>query len=131
MNELYSAYTTTGSAPQFQISPVYIVACVVVCLVMLVIEWKIFTKAGKPGWACIIPIYNIWVMYQIICGRGTAMFRLLIPIYNIYWAIKTQIKMAHAYGKSTGFGVGLIFLPLIFQAILAFGSAKYEGPQEM
>ena len=128
MNEFY----TTGSmSVNFQLSTPMIIASVVLTLVMLVIQWKIFTKAGKPGWACIIPIYNLWVMYEIVCGRGTAMFRLLIPIYNIYWAIKTQIKMAHAYGKSTGFGVGLIFLPLIFEAILAFGSAQYQGPQEM
>ena len=129
MTEMY----TTGSF-QMQMQPPStgtIIAAVVVCLVMLVAEWKIFTKAGKPGWAVIIPIYNLWVLYDIICGRGTAMFRLLIPLYNIYWAIKTQIKLAHAYGKSTGFGIGLLFLPIIFYCILGFGSAEYQGPQEM
>ena len=125
-------YTTGAYQMQMQTPPIgAIIAAVVVCLVMLVAEWKIYTKAGKPGWAVIIPIYNLWVLYDIICGRGTAMFRLLIPLYNIYWAIKTQIKLAHAYGKSTGFGIGLLFLPIIFYCILGFGSAEYQGPQEM
>ena len=119
------------SSSAFKMSPAMIIIYLVVVVVMLVIQWKLFTKAGKPGWACIIPFYNIWVMYEIVCGRGTAMFRLLIPIYNIYWSIKTVIKMAHAYGKSTGFGIGMLFFGPIFQAILAFGSAKYVGPQEM
>lgn len=134
MNDLMNQYSTTGSADMaevFKMSTPMIIAGLVLTVVMLVMQWRIFTKAGKPGWACLIPIFNLWVMYEIVCGRGTAMFRLLIPFYNIYWAIKTQIKLAHAFGKSTAFGVGLIFLAPIFQAILAFGSAQYQGPQEM
>ena len=103
----------------------------VVSLVVLIAEWRVFTKAGKHGWAVLVPIYNVWTEFEVICGRGAAMFRLLIPIYNIYWAIKAMIKLAHAYGKSTGFGVGLIFLAPIFLCILGFGNAKYQGPQEM
>ena len=116
------------SSPQ---SPVVLIIYLIICAVLIVADWKLFTKAGKPGWASIIPFYNIWVLYQIVCGRGTAMFRLLIPFYNIYWEIKTCIKLAHAYGKSTGFGVGLIFLSPIFLCILAFGKATYVGPQDM
>ena len=112
-------------------SVVSLIIYIVIGIVFLIAEWKIYTKAGQPGWAVIIPFYNLWVFYKIICGRGTAMFRLLIPLYNIYWEIKTMIKMAHAYGKSTGFGVGLIFLSPIFILILAFGDAKYVGPQDM
>ena len=127
MPEMY----TTGAYQAQTLPTGAIIAAAVICLVMLVAMWKIFTKAGKPGWAIIIPIYNLWVLYTIICGRGKAMFRLLIPFYNIYWAIKTEIELAHAYGKSTGFGIGLLFLPVIFYCILGFGSAKYEGPQQM
>ena len=114
-----------------QPSPVVLVIEIALCILILVAEWKIFTKAGQPGWAVIIPFYNLWVLYKIVCGRGKAMFRLLIPLYNIYWAIKTDIKLAHAYGKSTGFGVGLIFLAPIFLCILAFGDAQYVGVQDM
>ena len=100
-------------------------------LVALIAQWRMYTKAGKHGWAVLIPIYNVWVLYEIICDRGTAMFRLLIPIYNIYWSIKSIIKLAHAYGKGTGFGILMLFFPPICYLILGFGSAEYEGPQDM
>ena len=112
-------------------TPLGAIISLAVALVVLIAEWKTYTKAGKPGWAVLIPFYNIWVLYTIICDRGTAMFRLLIPIYNIYWSIKSMIKLAHAYGRSTGFGVGLFLLPPIFLCILGFGDARYEGPEEM
>lgn len=118
-------------AQSAQLSPAYLISACVIALVVLIATWRMYTKAGQPGWACIIPIYSTWVLYKIICGRGKAMFRLLIPFYNIYWAIKSEIKLAHAYGKSTGFGVGLIFLPVIFYCILGFGGDKYVGPQDM
>ena len=114
-----------------QPSPAMMIVCLLVAVVSIVAMWKLYTKAGKPGWAALIPFYNIWVLYEIVCNRGTAMFRLLIPFYNIYWAIKTDIELAHAYGQSTGFGVGLIFLGPIFECILAFGNARYVGPQNM
>ena len=104
---------------------------IIVCIVILVAQWKIFTKAGQPGWACLIPFYDAWVLYKIVCGRGKAMFRLLIPFYNIYWIIKTDLNLARAYGKSTGFGVGLIFLAPIFLCILGFDKSEYAGPQQM
>ncbi|MBQ7624760.1 MAG: hypothetical protein IJS65_05765 [Clostridia bacterium] len=112
-------------------SPVTAVICIVIAIVILIAEWKIYNKAGQPGWAVLIPFYNVWVLYKIVCGRGKAMFRLLIPFYNIYWAIKTDIKLAHAYGKSTGFGIGLIFLSGIFTCILGFDKSQYVGPQDM
>lgn len=120
-----------GQMEQIQIDPKYMIASTIISIIVLVAEWRIFTKAGQPGWAVLIPIYNLWVLYKIVCGRGTAMFRLLIPLYNIYWIIKTFIKMAHAFGKSTGFGLGLFFLAPIFQLILGFGDAVYQGPQDM
>lgn len=115
----------------FKLSAATLIPSIVISVIMLIAMWRVYTKAGKPGWAVLIPIYNLWVEYEIICGRGTAMFRLLIPFYNIYWAIKSIIKMAHAYGKSTGFGIGMLFLSPIFYAILGFGDAEYQGPQQM
>ena len=120
----------SSSAAQTQ-SPVVSIIALAICIVVLIAEWKIFTKAGQPGWAVLIPFYGTWVLFKIICGRGKAMFRLLIPFYSIYWAIKATIKLAHAYGKSSGFGVGLLFLPIIFYPILGFGDAQYVGPQDM
>lgn len=94
-------------------------------VIPIVAQWKIFVKAGRPGWASIIPFYNIWVYFDIIWDRGTAMFRLLIPFYNIYWAIRSVIELCQRFGKDTGFKVGMVFLPNIFQIILAFDDSRY------
>ena len=125
MNYSYS-YDTNYSA-----SPLLVIFYLVLAIVLIAAQWRIFTKADKPGWAVLIPIYNTWVQYEIICGSGAKMFFLLIPIFNIYWSIKSSIKLAHAFGRSTGFGMGLVFLPVIFTCILGFGSARYEGPEFM
>lgn len=126
---MYATQYSSEQAPAM--NPLGAIITIALAVVVLIAEWKVFTKADKPGWAVLIPIYNLWVLYTIICDRGTAMFRLLIPFYNIYWAVKSMIKLAHAYGKSTGFGIGLIFLGPIFLPILGFGDARYEGPEEM
>ena len=95
-------------------------------LVMLISMWKIFKKAGKPGWASIIPIYNIYTMIQIAKLPTYYLLLFIIPIANIYAMFKIYIELAHKFNKSTGFGVGLIFLSVIFFPMLAFGDATYE-----
>ena len=100
----------------------------VLCVLMIVCHWKIFTKAGEKGWKCLIPFYNIWTQYKIICGRGKAMFRLLIPFYNIYWMIKTNLSFADCYGYTAGMGVLLIFVPIVAYPMIAFSKYGYEGP---
>ena len=92
----------------------------VICL------WKVFEKAGKPGWASIIPIYNIYTMIQIAKLPTYYLLLFMIPIANIYAMFKIYIELAHKFNKSTGFGVGLIFLSVIFFPMLAFGDATYE-----
>ena len=91
---------------------------------------KIFEKAGKPGWAAIIPFYNIYVLFEITWGNGWKFLFLLIPIANIVFAIITMVKLAKAFGKSGGFAVGLIFLSIIFYCILAFDNSQYLGVPE-
>ena len=93
----------------------------------IVAMWKIFEKAGKPGWAAIIPFYNIYVLFEITRGNGWKFLFLLIPIANIVFAIITMVKLAKAFGKSGGFAVGLIFLSVIFYCILAFDKSEYLG----
>ena len=93
------------------------------------VQWRIFTKAGKPGWASIVPIYNIIVLLEIVGKPWWYLLLLFIPIVNIVILIMVMIALAQVFGKSGGFAVGLIFLSLIFMAILAFGDAKYLGPQ--
>ncbi|MGB0385376.1 MAG: DUF5684 domain-containing protein [Ardenticatenaceae bacterium] len=97
-------------------------------LFLLVAMWKIYTKAGQPGWAIIIPIYNIYVLLQIV-GRPTWWILLMfIPLVNFIIAIMIYIDLAKSFGKSTLFGLGLIFLSFIFIPILGFGDAEYRGP---
>ena len=96
-------------------------------ILMIIAQWRIFSKAGEPGWASLIPIYNLYVLYKITWGSGIRFLLLLIPLYNIILAIQTNIRLARAFGKDDGFAVGLIFLPGIFMLILGFGGAQYCG----
>ena len=104
----------------------YIVAALI-GVVMIAAMWKVFTKAGKPGWAAIIPIYNIIVLLQI-AGKPVWWFILLfIPIVNLIIAILMYLALAEKFGKGGGFAMGLVFLGIIFFPILGFGSAQYQG----
>lgn len=87
--------------------------------------WKTFEKAGQPGWAAIVPFYNIYVMTQIAKKPGWWMVLFLIPIVSIIIAFILMIEIAKNFGKGAGFGVGLVFLGFIFFPILGFGDAKY------
>jgi len=90
--------------------------------------WKMYAKAGKPGWAAIIPIYNVIVLLEI-CGRPIWWILLfLIPCVNFVIAIIVWIDVAKSFGKGTGFGLGLAFLGFISVPLLGFGSDKYIGP---
>lgn len=106
------------------------VVMAIVCVFLIVVQWKIFAKAGKPGWAAIIPIYNTWVMFEIAWGSGAKMFLSLIPFVGFIFPLICNVKLAKAFGKGTGFGIGIIFLPIIFYPILAFSKdSEYIGPQ--
>ncbi len=100
---------------------------VLVAILVIAGMWKVFTKAGKPGWAAIIPIYNIIVLLQI-AGKPAWWFLLFcIPVVNIVIAVIVMINVAKAFGKGTGFALGLLFLSPIFIPMLGFGSAQYIG----
>jgi len=89
--------------------------------------WKVFSKAGKPGWAALVPIYNVIVMLEIAGRPVWWLLLMFIPLVNIIVALVVAIDLAKAYGKSTGFGLGLFFLSFIFYPILGFGDAQYVG----
>lgn len=90
--------------------------------------WRIFVKAGKPGWAAIIPIYNILVELEIVGRPWYWLLLMFIPVVDIVLGIILIFRMAKVFGHSTGFGFGLLFLSFIFFPILAFDSSKYLGP---
>jgi hypothetical protein len=89
--------------------------------------WKVFTKAGQPGWAAIIPIYNAIVWLRIAGRPGWWIILILIPIVGFVIAIMVSVDLARKFGKGAGFGLGLVFLGFIFYPILAWGSAQYSG----
>lgn len=98
-------------------------------IVLLIVSlWKIYTKASKPGWACIIPIYNILVELEIIGKPWWWILLLLIPGVNLVFAIWMTNLLSKSFGKSEGFTIGLLFLPFIFYPILGLGDATYQGP---
>lgn len=99
-----------------------------IAVISIVTMWKIFTKAGKPGWASIVPIYNIYVLFEITWGKGIKFLLLLIPIVNIVIGIMTYSKLSKSFGKGMGFTLGLLFLFPIFMLLLAFDSSQYIGP---
>ena len=100
----------------------------VILVLSIVACWKVFTKAGKPGWASIIPFYNIYVLLTIVGKPGWWLLLFFIPLVNLFIGIIVAIELAKCFGKGGGFAVGLILLPFIFMLILAFGSAKYVPP---
>ena len=93
--------------------------------------WKVFTKAGEPGWAAIIPIYNAIVLLKISGKPIWWIILLLIPFVNFVFIILVMIALAEHFGKGAGFGIGLAFLGFIFFPILGFGDAQYTGPKSM
>ena len=92
---------------------------------MLVSIWKVFVKAGKPGWACLIPIYNAYVLLKIAGKPGWWLLLLLIPLVNLVFGFLTMLGLAERFGKSVGYALGLIFLPIIFYPLLAYGEVTY------
>ncbi len=90
--------------------------------------WKVFTQAGKPGWASIIPIYNSYVLFQVIGRPGWWVILLFIPLVNIVIGVIALWELAKVFGKGVGFFIGLLLLSPIFLMILGFGDAQYQGP---
>jgi hypothetical protein len=107
---------------------IIIVIYVAIIVLMIASMWTIFTKAGKPGWACIVPIYNIIVLLDAVGKPWWWLLLMLIPIVNIVILIIVYHNLSLSFGKGGGFTVGLILLGIIFLPILAFGDSKYLGP---
>lgn len=99
---------------------------------IIIVYWRIYEKAGQPGWASIVPFYNTYVLIVRILEMPSFWFWLLfVPFLNIAIALilifMIPFKLAEKFGKGAGFGVGLLLLGIIFLPILAFGSAEYQG----
>lgn len=109
---------------------VWIVVVLAVAVFMVICNWKIYKKAGKEGWESIIPIYNLIVKFQFLDIPVWMIILLFIPGANIAIPIITAINMAKKFGKDGGYAVGLIFLPIIFYPMLAFGSSEFIATEK-
>lgn len=125
---MYDYYTTANYSSNYTMPTSSIVIGLIVGILVIVSLWMIFKKAGKPGWASIVPIYNIIVFIQIVGLPLWYLVLLIIPFANIYAIFKIYIELAHKFGKSTGFGVLTVFFSEICLPILAFDkNAIYKG----
>ncbi len=107
-----------------------IVILVYLAILVLVIAglWKLFTKAGQPGWACLIPIYNIYILLKIVGRPWWWLILMFIPIVSLVAGIVVILDLAKSFGKGVGFAIGMILLGFIFIPVLGFGNAQYQGP---
>ena len=131
MHYSYNVSTSTGEAAgifgalmgMLAVMWLFILAIYVVWIIGM---WKVFEKAGREGWKAIIPFYNLYVLTEISGQNGWLFLLIFIPgVGASIWDILVAIKMAPAYGKDTGFAIGLILLPFIFYLILGFGKDQY------
>lgn len=125
--------TPSGQEVQ-QVNPAMLIIPLLFGLVFMVaffalMWWKVFTKAGHPGWASIVPIYNAYILCKIAGKPGWWVLLLMIPLVGVIFGILLCIAIAEAFGQGAGFGIGLVLLGIIFFPILGFGSARYQGPK--
>lgn len=114
-----------GGAGLAAVGLLFTLVPLLIALVTIAGLWKVFTKANQPGWAAIIPIYNVYILVSEIAGRDIlwVVLSIIIPVVIVI----PLIDVAKAFGKGTGYGVGLWLLGPIFFPLLGFGSARYQG----
>ena len=126
----YTTYETTSSmlGGLAAVFGTIMIISLIIGIIGLVSQWIIYKKAGKHGWECLIPIYNIIVLLQIVELPMWYIALFFVPIANIYAIFKIYIELAHKFGKSTGFGIATVFFSIICLPILAFGKNNvYNG----
>jgi hypothetical protein len=120
--------SASGAAAVFAMLGIFLIPIIILSVVMIIAHWKIYEKAGKPGWAAIIPIYNIIVLLEIVGKPVWWIILFLIPCVNIIFAVWTVNLLSKSFGQSEGFTVGLLLLGIVFYPMLAFGNYQYLGP---
>ena len=105
-----------------------IILYLAIAVFMIASVWKVFVKAGKPGWAVLIPIYNFIVLIEIVGKQTWWVILLFVPFVNYIILVWITNLLSKSFGKDVGFTLGLLFLGIIFFPILGFGSAEYKGP---
>lgn len=127
VDRAYSEMQFDMKGPVPAVSGVVFIILLIVILVVIVSLWKVFSKAGQPGWASIIPIYNTYIMIKVAGRPGWWLLLFFLPLVSLIIAIIISIDVAKKFSKGVGYGLGLAFLPFIFLPMLAFGDAQYIG----
>jgi len=104
---------------------IFLVCWLGLSLLMLASTWVVLKKAGQPGWAVLVPIYNVYVMLKVAGKPAWWLLLMFVPIISFIVAVLIAVGIAKNFGKGIGFGLGLLFLPFIFYPVLAFGDAEY------
>ena len=106
----------------------FVIGFMAILVLMVAAMWRIFSKAGEPGWKAIVPIYGAVVLQRIVGRPGWWVLLMLVPFVNVLISLVECFDLARVFGKGAGYGLGLIFLSPIFLMVLAFGPATYQGP---
>lgn len=104
---------------------IVLVAALIV-IIELVALWGIFTKAKKPGFISLIPIYNIISLLNLAKLKAYHFILLCIPVVGLYSWYRLSMNLAQVFKKKPSFGWGLFFLNPIFTIILGFGDSEYD-----
>lgn len=123
-----SDYSAAGSGGIMALLGAFALVYLAIIVVMIISFWKIFTKAGKPGWAAIVPIYNIVVFLEIVNKPVWWIILLFIPIVNFVILIILTHRLSLSFGQGVGFTILLLLVGIIGYPVLAFGDYKYVGP---
>ena len=127
LSSLYS-YNSTSNTSSGGGTVVLLIIYLVIGIVAIIALWKVFSKAGQPGWAAIIPFYNIYILLKIADRPGWWLILYIIPFVNIVLSLIVALDIAKNFGKSTAFGViGLWLFSIIGYLILGFDDSKYLG----
>ena len=109
-------------------SSTFMLVMFAIIALMIAAMWQVYERAGEPGWAVLIPIFNIYVLCKVARMSPWWMLTLIIPVVNIIFAFASSFGVAKRFGKGAGYGLGLTLLPFIFWPMLAWGDAE-PAPQ--
>ncbi|MDO4168104.1 MAG: DUF5684 domain-containing protein [Eubacteriales bacterium] len=123
-----TASTSNAGAAVALFGSTFLVIALVVMVIFIIANWRIYSKAGEPGWGCIIPFYSQYLLFKIAWGNGWLFLLLFVPVVNLFVALVGLYKLGAAFGYGAGFFLGMLFLSPIFTLILGFGSSEYQGP---